>query len=162
MKYDNTIKYLKQLDSETLIYIYKDVCDYDGSFDECNLYTIEDFRNSYDYNAWDIAEDLIEVGKADYYYFVEGYGWYGLDASEVHDHLAFWLEDLAEWLYKHAMFYYDYAEAEFVYSGYEGMPVMLCSDESFLLALLKDLAFNNGFIGLLNDADKLLEVVESY
>lgn len=161
MKYDNTIKHLQELDDETLIRIFKDVRGYAGEFVDCDLLTIEDFREIYYDNAWDIAEELIEVGKADYY-FEDAYGWHGLDAFEVYDHLAFWLEDLAEWVYDQALFYYDNDENDFVYSCYEGMPDWLDRDEDFLFALLKDLAYNNCYIGLLNNADKLREVVESY
>lgn len=161
MKYENTIKYLEQLDDETLMYAFKDACSYDAMFEECELFTLDDLREYYYDALGDILEDLIKIGETDYYY-ADAYGWHGLSACEVHDHLTFYMDDLAAWLYDNALFYYDNDASEFVFTCYADMPDTLDRDEDFLLALLKDLAYNNCYIGLLNNADKLHEVVESY
>ena len=157
--YTASVKYgylqtaLDDLTDEDLQGLYRDCTSWDGSFEECCLYDLEELENLLEWDS-DTIREFIHIGETDYYY-EDCYGWHGSGSQDVRAHMEFWNADLAEWLADCLTLEYDFDESCFeVFIDYKA-PRTFENDEYLIKAALCDLAYAKGFISLARDEEKL-------
>lgn len=144
---------LDGLANEDLQELYRNCSSWDGSFEECCLYDLDELN---DFISWDsdTIRDFIRIGETDYYY-ADCYGWHGLDLQDVRAHFEFWNSDLAEWLADCLTLEYNYEDSCYEVFADSSIPWIFENDEDLIKAALCDLAYAQGFITLARDEEKL-------
>lgn len=153
MKYGHLLTALDDLSDEELQSIYRDCSSWDGSFEECCLYDLDELEDLLEWDS-DTISEFIHIGETDYYY-ADAYGWHGLDLQDVRAHMEFWNADLAEWLADCLTLEYDFDESCFEAFIDNTAPWEFENTEELIMATLCDLAYAQGFVSLARDEEKL-------
>ena len=153
MKYGHLLAALEDLALDDLHLLYREANTWDGSFEECVLYTLEELDDFIEWD-YDSVREFISIGESDYYY-EDCYGWNGMDLQGVRSHLEFWNADLAEWLANSLTLDYDFEDSKFILWSDSSTPWTFERDEVLITAAACDLAYAQGFIGLAHDKEKL-------
>lgn len=156
VKYGYLQTALDGLSNEELQELYRDCTRWDGSFEECCLYDLDELEDFLEWDS-DTIREFIHIGETDYYYG-DCYGWHGLDSRDMRDHMSYYSYDLAEWLADCLTLEYDFNESCFeVFIAYKA-PWAFENDEDLIKAALCDLAYAQGFVSLARDEEKLEEL----
>lgn len=156
MKHGCLLTALDDLSDKELHSIYCDCFSWDGSFEECCLYELDELLELLTWDSETIKE-FIRIGESDYYY-ADCYGWHGLDLKESRAHMEFWNADLAEWLSDCLTLEYNYDQSRFETSIDNSAPWEFKNTEELIMAALCDLAYDHGFISLAKDDKRLFDV----
>lgn len=153
VKYGHLLTALDGLTTEDLRELYSEANSWDGSFEECCLYDLDELVDLIEWDS-DTIREFISIGESDYYY-VDAYGWHGLDLQDVRAHMEFWNDDLAEWLADTVSLVYNYEDSCYEVFAYSSIPWAFENDEDLIKAALCDLAYEQGFVSLARDEEKL-------
>lgn len=156
VKYGHLQTALDDLAIEDLQELYREACSWDGSFEECCLYDLDELVDLITWDS-DTIREFIKIGEADYYYS-DCYGWQGIDYGCVHDRLSYYSDVLAEWLTDCLTLEYNFDESCFEVTIDYKAPWSFENDEELIKAALCDLAYRQGFISLARDEEKLEEL----
>lgn len=153
VKYGYLQTALDDLPDEDLQDLYRDCTTWDGSFEECCLYDLDELEDLLEWDS-DTIREFIQIGETDYYYG-DCYGWHGLDSRDMRDHLSHYSDDLAECLADFLTLEYDFDESCFEVFIDSKAPWAFENDEDLIKAALCDLAYAQGFVSLARDEEKL-------
>lgn len=153
VKYGHLKTALDGIANDDLQELYREASSWDGSFEECRLYDLDELEDLIAGDS-DTLREFIKIGECDYYY-EDSYGWHGLDSRDVQEHLSHYSDDLAEWLADCITLEYNYDESCFDAFMDKRTPWAFENDEDLIKAALCDLAYAQGFISLARDDQKL-------
>lgn len=156
VKHGYLLTALDALSDDELQRIYHDCALWDGSFEECCLYDLDELADLLEWDS-DTIREFIGIGASDYYY-ADCYGWHGLDLQDARAHMEWWNADLAEWLADCLTLEYNYDESCFETSIDNAAPGEFENTEELIMAALCDIAYDHGFISLAMDDKKLFNL----
>ena len=92
---------INELDNETLLQLYRDCNSWDGSFDFCNIWDIEELADCMNSNAYELARSII-YGKVTNVMDPVRYNAYGnlesVSEYDLYNDCDYYKEDLIDWL----------------------------------------------------------------